>query len=85
MATVKIKAKEKKEDKSVTVTFKKEDYVAVKGTKLSTFEGVIKVCHKHLADKLVAQKKATIEKDVELEANENLYRSVVDAPKPKGK
>lgn len=78
MAQVRIK-QEEKEAKAKAITFKADDFVAVKGTKLSTFEGKIKVCHKHLADKLVAQKKATIEK-VELEAVENLYRNVTDAP-----
>lgn len=83
MATVKIKQKEEKEEKVTPITFNDNDYVAVKGTKASTFEGKIKVCHKHLADKLVAQKKATVEKDVALEANKNLYRSVAEAPQRK--
>lgn len=83
MATVKIAQKEVTEEKLTKVTFTKDDFVAIKGTKSSTFEGKIKVCHKTLANVLVKDKKATIEKDVELEVNENLYRTVQDAPKKK--
>lgn len=83
MATVKIFKKEAQDKDLKPISFSKNDYVAIKGTKLSTFEGELKVCHKHLAEKLVKDKKATIEKDIELEENTNAYRNVADAPKPK--
>jgi len=76
--SVKIKKTEDVKTSDKIIHFRKEDFVAVKGTEKSFFNGQVKVVHKIQADKLVEAGKAKIEKGVELEQIVDPNRTVKD-------
>lgn len=80
MAILEIKKGNKKEELK-PISFKKEDFLAVKGTEKSFFKGEVKIVHVELAKKLILEKKAIEAKGVEFEKKENDHRSSKDRPK----